>query len=187
MTLLPVAVFGVMLAVATLSFHQMEHLPALLFIAPVVVSAATLDAVSTVLLGGLSFIAIVFLANAHLPLPWFPDQTFSLPPLYRFGIGVSLILGVGFTSMYAWRTANEAARMSAALAATQLALAVISNRKDVHTGVILLAAGRLPPGGAPTGRLVASVCRCLVEREKAITSLLPTSRTNNWPPESASP
>ena len=38
---------------------------ALLFLAPVVVSAATLDVVSTVFLGGLAFGAISLLAGAH--------------------------------------------------------------------------------------------------------------------------
>jgi two-component system, sensor histidine kinase RegB len=34
-----------------------------------------------------------------------------------------LVIGIGFTSVYAWRIASESARMSAGLAATQLALA----------------------------------------------------------------
>src|SRR5215831_199678 len=38
---------------------------ALLFVAPVVISAATLDVVSTLFLGGLSFAAISFLWQAH--------------------------------------------------------------------------------------------------------------------------
>ena len=49
-----------------------------------------------------------------------------LPALYQFGIWVSLILGIGFTSIYAWRIASEATRMSAALSATQMALALKS-------------------------------------------------------------
>ena len=94
---------------------------ALLYIAPVVVAAATLDVTSTVLLGALSFVAVSLLANFHFPLPWANDA-FRIPILYNTGIWVSLLLGIGFTSIYAWRTATESARMSAALAATQLAL-----------------------------------------------------------------
>ena len=95
---------------------------ALLYIAPVVVAAATLDVASTVMLGALSFVAVSLLANFHLPLPWTDDDSFTMPVLYNAGIWVSLLLGIGFTSIYAWRTATESARMSAALAATQLAL-----------------------------------------------------------------
>lgn len=96
---------------------------ALLFLAPVVVSAATLDVASTLILGGLSFAAITVAAQSPFPLPWEPDRPLELPALYQTGIWVSLILGIGFTSIYAWRIAGEATRMSTALSATQLALA----------------------------------------------------------------
>jgi len=95
---------------------------ALLYIAPVVVAAATLNVSSAVVLGALSFIAVSLLANFHMPLPWTGEESFRMPALYNTGIWISLLLGIGFTSIYAWRTATESARMSAALAATQLAL-----------------------------------------------------------------
>jgi two-component system sensor histidine kinase RegB len=96
---------------------------ALLFLAPVVVSAATLDVTSMLLLGGLAAAAISVLARVHLPLPWTAGEAFRLPDLYQYGIWIGLLLGIGFTSIYAWRIASEASRMSAALSATQLALA----------------------------------------------------------------
>lgn len=96
---------------------------ALLFLAPVVISASSLELTDTLLLGGLSFAAISLLANFHEPLPWMPGEQFGLPLLYRVGIWVSLLLGIGFTSIYAWRISRETQRMSAALSATQLALA----------------------------------------------------------------
>ena len=46
-----------------------------------------------------------------------------LPQLYQAGIWAALVIGIGFTSVYAWRIASESTRMSAGLAATQLALA----------------------------------------------------------------
>jgi two-component system sensor histidine kinase RegB len=95
----------------------------LLFLAPVVISAASLEFADTVLLAGLSFVAVTVLANFHWPLPWPRGEEFHFPLLYRIGIWVSLILGIGFTSIYAWRISRETARMSAALSATQLALA----------------------------------------------------------------
>src|ERR1700680_2104767 len=69
---------------------------ALLFLAPVVISAATLDVVSTLFLGGLSFGAISLLWQAHMPLPWSPVNGLRLPALYQFGIWGSLLLGIGF-------------------------------------------------------------------------------------------
>jgi len=122
---------------------------ALLFLAPVVISAATLDVASTLLLGGLSFAAILFLWRAHLPLPWSPVNGFRLPPLYQTGIWVSLLLGIGFTSIYAWRIASEGTRMSAALSATQLALA----REHRLASLGALAAAAAHELGTPLGTI----------------------------------
>jgi two-component system sensor histidine kinase RegB len=132
---------------------------ALLFLAPVVVSAATLDVASTVFLGGLAFAAISVLAEVHLPLPWSQDDPLRLPALYQAGIWVSLLLGIGFTSMYAWRIASETSRMSAALSATQLALAR-EHRLAALGGLAAAAAHEL---GTPLGT-IAVVAREL-ERE----------------------
>jgi two-component system sensor histidine kinase RegB len=122
---------------------------ALLFLAPVVISAATLDVLSTLILGGLSFAAILFLWQAHLPLPWSPVNGFSLSPLYQIGIWVSLLLGIGFTSIYAWRIASEGTRMSAALSATQLALA----REHRLASLGALAAAAAHELGTPLGTI----------------------------------
>jgi two-component system sensor histidine kinase RegB len=122
---------------------------ALLFLAPVVISAATLDVWSTVFLGGLAIGAISVLAQTHLPLPWSPVNGLTLPPLYQVGIWVSLILGIGFTSIYAWRIASEAMRMSAALSATQLALA----REHRLASLGALAAAAAHELGTPLGTI----------------------------------
>jgi two-component system sensor histidine kinase RegB len=122
---------------------------ALLFLAPVVISAATLDVLSTLFLGSLSFAAILFLWRAHLPLPWSPVNSFRLSPLYQIGIWVSLLLGIGFTSIYAWRIASEGTRMSAALSATQLALA----REHRLGSLGALAAAAAHELGTPLGTI----------------------------------
>jgi two-component system sensor histidine kinase RegB len=95
----------------------------LMFVAPVVTAAGTLELANTLLLGGLAFVLCSFIAVFHRPMPWPPGASLNLPPLYQGGIWASLVIGIGFTSIYAWRMASEAARMSAGLAATQLALA----------------------------------------------------------------
>ena len=122
---------------------------ALLFLAPVVISAATLELGDTLLLAGLSFAAITLLVEYHRPLPWLAGEVFTLPPVYVFGIWVSLLAGIGFTSIYAWRTASESSRMSQALTATQLALA----RADRLAALGALAAAAAHELGTPLGTI----------------------------------
>jgi two-component system sensor histidine kinase RegB len=96
---------------------------ALMFLAPVVIAAATLNLGNTLMLAVLAFLSISTIAIVHFPLPWATGEQLTLPPLYQGGIWASLVIGIGFTSIYAWRIASEAARMQAGLAASQLALA----------------------------------------------------------------
>ena len=46
-------------------------------------------------------------------LPWPQSEALDLPPLYQAGIWAALVIGIGFTSVYAWRIASESTRMSA--------------------------------------------------------------------------
>ena len=121
----------------------------LLFVAPVVISAATLELMDTLLLAVLAVAAISLLVEYHRPLPWRPDETFALPPIYVFGIWVSLLAGIAFTSIYAWRTASESARMKDALSATQLAL----SRADRLAALGALAAAAAHELGTPLGTI----------------------------------
>src|SRR5207249_6558123 len=100
------------------------------------IGAATLNLGNTFFLAFLAFVSISLIALVHRPLPWAPNEALLLPPLYQAGIWASLVIGIGFTSIYAWRIASEAARMSAGLAATQLALARehrMASRSEEHT------------------------------------------------------
>jgi two-component system sensor histidine kinase RegB len=96
---------------------------ALMFVAPVVIGASTLNFGNSLRLAAIAFAAVCVITLFHDPLPWPAGQALDLPQLYRIGIWSSLVLGIAFTSIYAWRVASESARMSAGLAATQLALA----------------------------------------------------------------
>jgi len=137
----------------------LENPFALMFLAPVVIAASTLNLGNTLILAGLAFAAVSLIAIAHEPLPWAPHETLQLPPLYQGGIWASIVIGIGFTSVYAWRIASEAARMSAGLAATQLALA----REHRMAAIGALAAAAAHELGTPLGT-IAVVSREL-ERE----------------------
>ncbi|MCF6220048.1 MAG: ActS/PrrB/RegB family redox-sensitive histidine kinase [Robiginitomaculum sp.] len=101
----------------------MQNPFALLLLAPVVVSAKTLDmgvfACMAMVVAGLSFALLFF----HMPLPWFTGETISLPQMYQYGSWLALLVGTLFTSSYAWRTTAQTKRITQALAATDAILA----------------------------------------------------------------
>ena len=71
---------------------------ALMFIAPVVIAASTLNLGNTMILGAIALASASLIAVVHEPLPW--NGTLILPPLYQAGAWASLVLGIGFTSVY---------------------------------------------------------------------------------------
>ena len=96
---------------------------AILFLAPVMISATALPPQRTLLLGLLAVVLASGLAVTHLPLPWAGLEAPVLPPFYQAGTWLALALCIGFTGIYAWRVAKEARDLSDALAATELVLA----------------------------------------------------------------
>ena len=133
---------------------------ALMFIAPVVIAAATLSLGNILILAGVTFASVTVIALFHEPLPWEPGEAFRVPQLYTGGIWASIVIGIAFTSIYAWRIASEATRMSAGLAATQLALA--RQHRLVAIGALATAAAH--ELGTPLGT-IAVVSR---ELERAL-------------------
>jgi two-component system sensor histidine kinase RegB len=85
----------------------------------------------------------------HRPLPWPAGEALILPQLYQAGIWAALVIGTGFTSVYAWRIASESSRMSAGLAATQLALA----RENRLASLGALATAAAHELGTPLGTI----------------------------------
>ncbi|MGE0765801.1 MAG: ActS/PrrB/RegB family redox-sensitive histidine kinase [Hyphomicrobiaceae bacterium] len=96
---------------------------AFLLVAPVTVSAATLPARNTILLGAVALIASALLVGWHLPLPWTEGQPVALPVVYKLGMLASIASGMAFLALYAARLSKEARLMSEALAATEHVLA----------------------------------------------------------------
>lgn len=93
-----------------------------LFIAPVAVSAIVLRPTVTVSLAALTYVCIGVIAFWRLPLPWLPGETYEPPAIYQFGLAAATLIGLGFTSVYAWRVAAEEERLSAALSEVQTVL-----------------------------------------------------------------
>lgn len=96
---------------------------ALLFIAPVVTSATTLSRRVVIIIFTLAVGLSYFLLHHGRPLPWEPEGSFILPFNFTLGLWVALLVGMVFTSFYAWQAARESLRMSEALAATESVLA----------------------------------------------------------------
>ncbi len=137
---------------------------AILYLAPIVIAASNLQLGATLSLAMLAFGSISFISIFHWPLPWDPQAPLLLPSLYVAGNWISLSLGIGFSLIYAWRTADEARRMQAALAATQSALSREQRLSDLGA----LAAAAAHELGTPLGT-IAVVAREL-ERDMGPTA-----------------
>lgn len=120
----------------------------LLLLAPVTVSAAALSFRSTLGLTALAMTCVNILAFFHLPLPW-PGGVFDLPPIFVFGVTVALGLAVVFISIYVFKVAEEARRVTNALMAVQSAL----DREQRINSVGALAAAAAHELGSPLGTI----------------------------------
>jgi two-component system sensor histidine kinase RegB len=76
-----------------------------------------------VILGGFAIACATVLVFTHYPLPWDPDDPLILPPIFMFGVWLSILLAIGFIGVYAWQITEESRQLSDALAATELVLA----------------------------------------------------------------
>ena len=93
-----------------------------LFLAPVLISATALPIRLTIALGVLAVACASALVFFHLPLPWEGDEPMVLPPIYLFGVWLSILLAIGVTSLYAIQVTEDTRKLSDALAATELVL-----------------------------------------------------------------
>ena len=96
---------------------------ALLFLAPVTISAVSLPPRLTFVIAALVIAAASTLVFIHRPLPWWGGETLDLPFLYLAGIWGAIALGVVFIGIYVSRVSEEAQLLADALAATELVLA----------------------------------------------------------------
>lgn len=127
---------------------------ALLYIAPVTISATALHLRTTLFLGGVSLVAMTIIGMFHLPLRTQEGFILEMPEIYLVGFWVAIIVGSAFLAAYAHRVTQERNAMSDALFATQMALTREQKLTDLG-GVIAAAAHEL---GTPlaTIKLVSS-------------------------------
>src|ERR1700761_5592937 len=65
-----------------------------MFVAPVVIAAATLNLGNTLILAAIAFASVSLIAVVHKPLPWPPGELLVLPQLYQAGIWAALVIGI---------------------------------------------------------------------------------------------
>lgn len=148
----------VQLAVLLYLTGGLENPFALLFLAPVMISATVLPPRQTLMIGIIVVISATIIGFYYLPLPWFAGETFALPLLYRLGSWFAILLGVAFIGVYAWRVAEEARQLAEALSATELVLA----REQHLTQIDGLAAAAAHELGTP----LATIALVAKELEK---------------------
>jgi two-component system sensor histidine kinase RegB len=95
----------------------------ILFLAPVMISAASLPLRRTIALLLLALACTTVLTFWHEPLPWIAGADLHLPMLYGVAIWVAIAVGAAFITIYANRVAEEARLLAGALNATELVLA----------------------------------------------------------------
>src|SRR5579863_8119168 len=66
-----------------------------LFLAPVLISATALPIRLTIALGALAIVCASLLVFFHFALPWDSDDPLALPPIYLFGVWLSIVVAIG--------------------------------------------------------------------------------------------
>lgn len=94
----------------------------ILLMVPVTLSATIFSLRTTAVLSAVVIAAATALGLVPTELPWGGDGL-TLPGLYIAALWTALALGTALIAGYTWRVADEARRMSDAVAATQMALA----------------------------------------------------------------
>jgi two-component system sensor histidine kinase RegB len=117
---------------------------------PVLISAAALPKRMTLILGGLVFLCATVLLRFYYPLPWPEEEPLELPPLYMIGVWLSLMLAIGYISIYAWQIIEESRQLTDALAATELVL----TREHYLTQLDGLAAAAAHELGTPLSTIL---------------------------------
>lgn len=115
---------------------------ALLFLAPVMISATALGTAHTILVGGVAIALASLVGWQHIPLRDDFGFVMRMPRDFTFGFWLAIVIGIVFQGTYARRVSSEISSMSAALLATQMALGREQKLTDL-AGVVAATAHEL--------------------------------------------
>ena len=86
-----------------------------LLIIPAIVSSTFLSMGTTIILGFITSLILFTLTHYYLPLPGLLVENFEAPTFYKFGILISILIGLIFLSYFGIRFAGETKKRSEAL------------------------------------------------------------------------
>ncbi len=87
----------------------------ILLIIPAIVSSTFLSMGTTIILGFITSLILFTLTHYYLPLPGLSAENFNVPSFYKFGILISILIGLIFLSYFGIRFAGETKKRSEAL------------------------------------------------------------------------
>ena len=87
----------------------------ILLIIPAIVSSTFLSMGTTIILGFITSLILFILTHYYLPLPGLLSENFEVPSFYKFGILISILIGMIFLSYFGIRFAGETKKRSEAL------------------------------------------------------------------------
>ncbi len=87
----------------------------ILLIIPAIVSSTFLSMGTTIILGFITSLILFTLTHYYLPLPGLLVENFDVPSFYKFGIFISILIGLIFLSYFGIRFAGETKKRSEAL------------------------------------------------------------------------
>ena len=86
-----------------------------LLIIPTIVSSTFLSMGTTIILGFITSLILFILTHYYMPLPGLLSEHFHAPSFYKFGILISILIGLIFLSYFGIRFAGETKKRSEAL------------------------------------------------------------------------
>ncbi len=120
----------------------------ILILAPITVSASLLSRGATLTLSAVGLAIVSLLAFVYLPLPW-EEIGLVIRPVYLMGLWAALVVAIVFIAAYIFSTSSEAATLTTALRASELAL----EREQRLSAVGALAAAAAHELGTPLGTI----------------------------------
>ena len=115
---------------------------AILLVAPVTISAATLSVRMTIILASISIFLAACLTQYFVPLRTFDGTVLQIPEIFVIGSFAGILIAILFSAFYSQRVVSEMSSMAEALAATQMALSREQKLTDLG-GVVAAAAHEL--------------------------------------------